>query len=258
MDGPSPGDRGHRHPGPGRGGAAARRRDGAPGAQPAQRGRAWSAVTWPPAAGHRRRGARRVDDPAPGLRARGTTSRSPARWSTRALRQRPPAPGVRLDRRGGPGAAGLLPGEAGRRGAGRRIRPALDDAARHPVPQPAGRAVRRPRPGSGCCRCWPARSSSRWTCTTSRPGWSSWPRPSRPGGCCSWVGPRSARWTSWPGPGCGRGAAAPVLPLPLPGGLARAVRAGGLTAPEQPRGTGTFEQYLGSRCQPCRTRLSLT
>jgi uncharacterized protein YbjT (DUF2867 family) len=37
-----------------------------------------------------------------------------------------------------------------------------------------------------------------------------------------------------------------VLPVPLPGGLARAVRAGGLTAPDQPRGSRTFEQYLGS------------
>ena len=43
-----------------------------------------------------------------------------------------------------------------------------------------------------------------------------------------------------------RGRRRRVLPLPLPGGLARAVRAGGLTAPDAPRGTGTFEQYLGS------------
>ena len=42
-----------------------------------------------------------------------------------------------------------------------------------------------------------------------------------------------------------RGRSRRVLPLPLPGGLDRAVRAGGpLTAPDQPRGTGTFEQYL--------------
>ena len=41
-----------------------------------------------------------------------------------------------------------------------------------------------------------------------------------------------------------RGRSRRVPPLPLPGGLARAVRAGGLTAPDQPRGTGTFEQYL--------------
>jgi len=43
-----------------------------------------------------------------------------------------------------------------------------------------------------------------------------------------------------------RGRRRRVLPLPLPGGMARAVRAGGLTAPDAPRGTGTFEQYLGS------------
>ena len=35
-----------------------------------------------------------------------------------------------------------------------------------------------------------------------------------------------------------------VIPVPLPGGLARAVRAGGLTAPDQPRGVRTFEQFL--------------
>jgi uncharacterized protein YbjT (DUF2867 family) len=35
-----------------------------------------------------------------------------------------------------------------------------------------------------------------------------------------------------------------VLPVPIPGALARAVRAGGLTAPDQPRGERTFEQFL--------------
>lgn len=39
----------------------------------------------------------------------------------------------------------------------------------------------------------------------------------------------------------------PVVPLRLPGGLARAVRAGGLTAPEHPDGLLTFEDYLATR-----------
>jgi uncharacterized protein YbjT (DUF2867 family) len=49
-----------------------------------------------------------------------------------------------------------------------------------------------------------------------------------------------------------RGRRRRVLALPLPGRLARAVRAGGLTAPDQPRGTGTFEQYLRSRAPDAR------
>jgi uncharacterized protein YbjT (DUF2867 family) len=39
----------------------------------------------------------------------------------------------------------------------------------------------------------------------------------------------------------------PVLPLPLPGGLARAVRAGGLTTPQLATGVITFERYLSGR-----------
>jgi uncharacterized protein YbjT (DUF2867 family) len=42
----------------------------------------------------------------------------------------------------------------------------------------------------------------------------------------------------------GTGRSRRVLPVPLPGGLARAVRAGGLAAPDQPRGERTFEQFL--------------
>jgi uncharacterized protein YbjT (DUF2867 family) len=38
----------------------------------------------------------------------------------------------------------------------------------------------------------------------------------------------------------------PVLRLPVPGGLARAVRAGALTAPEHADGVITFEDWLGS------------
>lgn len=45
---------------------------------------------------------------------------------------------------------------------------------------------------------------------------------------------------AWPrGTGRSRGA----LPVPLPGGLARAERASGLTAPDQPFGVRTFEQF---------------
>ncbi len=39
----------------------------------------------------------------------------------------------------------------------------------------------------------------------------------------------------------------PVLPLRLPGGLAAAVRAGGLAAPEHADGVITFEEYLAAR-----------
>ena len=41
----------------------------------------------------------------------------------------------------------------------------------------------------------------------------------------------------------------PVLPLRLPGGLAAAVRAGGLTAPEHASGVRTFENYLAARAR---------
>lgn len=42
-----------------------------------------------------------------------------------------------------------------------------------------------------------------------------------------------------------RGRGGRVLPLPVPGGFSRAVRAGGmLPAPDAPRGTVTWEQWL--------------
>ena len=120
------------------------------------------------------------------------------------------APRVRLDRRGGPGPAGLLP----RQGRGRAARRGLAavDGLRATQFHPAGDAVR--LPPSACCRCSPgvsagrrARrrpSSARRRCAR-RPG----ARPGRPA---------SARWPTSPDLGGPTGRRRPCSPVRLPGG----------------------------------------
>ena len=102
-----------------------------------------------------------------------------------------------------PGDVRLLRRQAGRRAGDRRRRPALDDAARHPVsrPDPADRAAAGQAPGAPGASRVPRPAHRRRA--RSRPGWPSSPSARRPAWCPTWAGHGYTSWLTCCAATCG-------------------------------------------------------
>ena len=190
-----------------------------------------------------------------GQHARATTRR-PSTLVRAAARAGTSAPRLHLGRRRRPGPGRqrrrprdvrLLRVQARRRAGRRRVRPAVDHAARHPVPR--ADADDRAGDGQAAGRPGPVRASasSRSRPTRSRPGSSSSRSASPRASCPTSPGRACTRWATCCAPTCAPAASTGRCPGPAPGKAARAFRAGANLAPDHAVGRRTWEEFLERR-----------